>query len=146
MFYSVPHKGSNLGWIERKNLQKLLLLTTEVIELQKGSPILASLHEKFLEVIKRNENNVKFLTYLEDSISSFGVNKVVQWKGVLVHEDSLRFEIGPNYKLRIDHAHTCKPHAKDSITYLRTLNFIRDLMPKREQEDEKLLPYISFVL
>lgn len=146
VFYSVPHRGSNLDWIERRNLQKLLLLTTEVIELQKGSPILIDLHEKFLKLIDGNGQNIKFLTYLEDSVSSFGVNKVVQWKGVLVHEDSLRFEVGPNYKLDIDHAHTCKPYCKDDITYKRTLEFIRNLVPMIEEKDEKLMPFISFII
>lgn len=145
VFYSVPHKGSNLSWIERKNLQTLLQLTTEVIELQKGSPVLAELHEKFLNL---KNQDMKFLSYTEDSVSSFGVNKVVQWKGVLVHEDSLRFEKGPNFKLRIDHAHTCKPHSRDSITYVKTLEFIRSLMPKEEQSDanEEFLKYLSFIV
>lgn len=148
VFYSVPHKGSNLDWIERRNLQKLLMLTTEVIELQKGSPILVELHDKFLRMIKRNENKIKFLTYAEDAISSFGVNKVVQWKGILVHEDSLQFEFGPIHKLHIDHAHTCKPSSKQSITYSKTLEFIRKLVPVVQEynEDEKLLPFISFII
>lgn len=147
VFYSVPHKGSNLDWIERKNLQKLLLLTTEVIELQKGSPVLVDLHDKFLNILNHENNHIKFLTYAEDSVSSFGVNKVVQWKGVLVHEDSLHFEIGPVYRLNIDHSHTCKPYTKDSITYAKTLEFIRSLVPGNEKRsDEELLPFISFIL
>lgn len=147
VFYSVPHKGSNLDWIERKNLQKLLLLTTEVIELQKGSPVLVDLHEKFLNILNHDNSHIKFLTYAEDSISSFGVNKMVQWKGVLVHEDSLHFEIGPIHRLNIDHAHTCKPYTKNSITYVKTLEFIRSLVPGSEQRpDEELLPFISFIL
>lgn len=147
IFFSVPHKGSNLDWIERKNLQKLLMLTTEVIELQKGSPILVDLHEKFLNFINRPDINIKFMTFAEDSISIFGVNKVVQWKGILVHEDSLQFEVGPIYKLNIDHAHTCKPHSRESITYARTLEFIKDLMPiKTERKDEELMPFISFIM
>lgn len=148
VFYSVPHKGSNLDWIERRNLQKLLLLTTEVIELQKGSPILLELHEKFLNFVKRPEVDIKFMTFAEiNSVSSFGVNKVVQWKGVLVHEDSLQFELGPMYKLNIDHAHTCKPHSKEALTYARTLEFIKDLIPnKAERADEELMPFISFIL
>lgn len=145
VFYSVPHKGSNLGWIERKNLQKLLLLTTEVIELQKSSPMLLELHEKFLNL---SNQNIRFLSYGEDSISSFGVNKVVQWKGVLVHEDSLHFDKGENIKLKIDHAHTCKPNAKNSITYVRTLQFIKSIVPqkKQEDEDEELRAIISFFI
>lgn len=148
VFYSVPHKGSNLDWIERRNLQKLLLLTTEVIELQKGSPILVNLHDKFLKLIDCEDIDIKFLTYAEDSISSFGVNKVVQWKGVLVHEDSLQFEKGPIHKLHIDHAHTCKPDSRDSLTYAETLKFIRDLVPRvvEENEDDYLTPFISFIL
>lgn len=147
VFYSVPHKGSNLDWIERKNLQKILMLTTEVIELQKGSPVLVDLHEKFLNFVNNQERNIKFLTFAEDSISSFGVNKVVQWKGVLVHEDSLQFDLGPIFKLNIDHAHTCKPHNRDAITYAKTLEFIKDLMPvKGEPKDEELMPFISFIL
>lgn len=148
VFYSVPHKGSNLDWIERKNLQKLLMLTTEVIELQKGSPVLMELHEKFHQMLNRGDLDIKFLNYAENAISSFGVNKVVQWRGVLVHEDSLQFEIGPNYKLNIDHAHTCKPSSKTSITYSKTLEFIRSIVPKPKDfdEDEKLLPYISFII
>lgn len=147
VFYSVPHKGSNLEWIERRNLQKLLLLTTEVIELQKGSPILLELHEKFLDLIERRENPVKFLTFAETAISSFGVNKAVQWKGILVHEDSLNFGLGPIYKLNIDHAHTCKPNSRESITYAKTLELIRDLIPPTpEQRGEEILPYISFIL
>lgn len=148
VFYSVPHKGSNLDWIERRNLQKLLMLTTEVIELQKGSPILMNLHDEFLKLLNRDDVNIKFLTYSEDSISSFGVNKVVQWKGILVHEDSLQFEIGPNYKLNIDHAHTCKPNSRDSLTYAETLKFIRDLVPQnsKKSEDDYLTPFISFIL
>lgn len=144
VFYSVPHRGSNLSWIERKNLQKLLLLTTEVIELQKGSPVLMDLHDRFLNLSNRN---IEYLSYAEESVSSFGVNKVVQWKGVLVHEDSLQFEKGPNIKLKIDHAHTCKPHSKESITYRKTLEFIKALVPHKEAEkkDEQLMPYISFI-
>lgn len=156
IFYSVPHKGSNLDWIERKNLQKLLLLTTEVIELQKGSPVLIDLHERFLKLARRNER-LKFLTFLEDSISSFRLvgggqnafplNKVAQWKGVLVHEESLQFEIGPNYKLDIDHPHTCKPHSKDAITYTKTLDFIKSIVPTKENRVvEDLVPFISFIL
>lgn len=150
VFYSVPHKGSNLDWIERKNLQKLLQLTTEVIELQKGSPVLVDLHEKFLKFIRRPENSrIKFMTFAENAISSFGVNKVVQWRGVLVHEDSLQFEVGPTYQLNIDHAHTCKPHSKEALTYKRTMEFIRELMPsisKQPGRDEELIPFISFVI
>lgn len=147
VFYSVPHKGSNLDWIERRNLQKLLMLTTEVIELQKGSPVLLELHERFLELARRNEQSLKFLTFLENSISSFGVNKVVQWRGILVHEDSLRFEIGPSYELNIDHPHTCKPHSKDAITYAKTLDFIKSIVPANTSRNtEDLIPYISFIL
>jgi len=147
IFYSVPHKGSNLDWIERRNLQKLLMLTTEVIELQKGSPILLELHEKFLSLVNRHPKGIKFLTFVENSISSFGVNKVVQWRGLLVHEDSLQFEIGPNYKLNIDHAHTCKPHDRGAITYVKTVEFIKDLTsvsPKLEDED--FLKFVSFII
>lgn len=146
VFYSVPHKGSNLGWIERKNLQKLLLLTTEVIELQKSSPILLELHEKFL---KLSNQNIKFLTFAEDSVSSFGVNKVVQWKGVLVHEDSLNFDKGPIFKLKIDHAHTCKPYSRTTLTYVKTVDFIKSLVPEKKpqkDEDEDLRAVISFII
>lgn len=147
VFYSVPHRGSNLDWIERKNLQKLLLLTTEVIELQKDSPVLLELHDKFIKFIREKGSNIKFLTFAEDSVSSFGTNKVVQWKGVLVHPDSLQFEVGPVYKLDIDHANTCKPSSKNSITYLRTLDFIRDLVPTQaKQKDEDMLPLFTFTL
>jgi len=150
VFYSVPHKGSNLDWIERKNLQKLLQLTTEVIELQKGSPILVDLHERFLNFIKKPQNrNIKFMTFAENAVSSFGVNKVVQWRGVLVHKDSLSFELGPLYELNIDHAHTCKPHSKEALTYRKTMEFIQDLMPanlSKLQSDEELMPFISFVV
>lgn len=147
VFYSVPHKGSNLDWIERKNLQKLLLLTTEVIELQKDSPVLLELHENFLKLIRERGKKIKFLTYAEDSVSSFGTNKVVQWKGVLVHQDSLNFEIGPVYKLDIDHANSCKPSSKNSITYLKTLNFIRELVPTEpNQKDDDLLPLFTFTI
>lgn len=148
VFYSVPHRGSNLDWIERRNLQKLLMLTTEVIELQKGSPILVNLHNEFLKLLNRDDINMKFLSFAEDSVSSFGVNKVVQWKGVLVHEDSLRFEIGPIYKLNIDHAHTCKPDNQEALTYVETLKFIRDLVPRTIEKDDSdyLTPFISFIL
>lgn len=147
VFYSVPHKGSNLDWIERRDLQRLLQLTTEVIELQKGSPVLVELHEKFLNLINRPEVNIKFMTFAEKSISSFGVNKVVQWRGILVHEDSLQFEHGPVQKLQIDHAHTCKPHNREALTYKKTLEFIKDLIPaKRDPLDEELIPFISFIL
>lgn len=148
VFYSVPHKGSNLDWIERRNLQKLLLLTTEVIELQKGSPVLLNLHEEFLSFIERPDIDIRFMTFAEiNSVSSFGVNKVVQWKGVLVHEDSLQFEVGPLYKLNIDHAHTCKPHSKEALTYARTREFIKDLIPNKvERADEELMPFISFIM
>lgn len=146
VFFSVPHKGSNLDWIERRNLQKLLMLTTEVIELQKGSPVLVELHEKFLDFVKRQPDGVRFMTYAENAISSFGVNKVVQWRGLLVHEDSLHFEHGPIIRLNIDHAHTCKPHSKNAITYSKTLEFIRDLMPKSQKSlDEHWVSLISFL-
>lgn len=146
VFYSVPHKGSNLDWIERRNLQKLLMLTTEVIELQKGSPVLVELHEKFLDYVNRQPDGVKFMTFAENAISSFGVNKVVQWRGLLVHADSLHFEHGPIIKLNIDHAHTCKPHSKNAITYCKTLEFIRDLMPSSQKSfDEHLVSLISFL-
>lgn len=147
VFYSVPHKGSNLDWIERRNLQKLLMLTTEVIELQKGSPVLIDLHDRFLRMIGRpGRPELKFMTFAEKSISSFGVNKVVQWRGTLVHEDSLQFEVGPVYKLDIDHAHTCKPHSKEAITYKKTLEFIEDLIARKHRADEDLMPFISFIL
>lgn len=147
VFYSVPHKGSNLEWIERRNLQKMLMLTTEVIELQKGSPVLVNLHQKFLDLMQKQGDNIKFLTFYENAISSFGVNKVVQWKGILVHEDSLKFELGLNHVLNVDHAHTCKPHARESITYRKTMSLIRSLMPtNKENESDTLLPFMSFVI
>lgn len=139
VFYSVPHKGSNLDWIERKNLQKLLMLTTEVIELQKGSPLLVELHERFLNLARRPDVGIKFMTFAEEAVSSFGVNKVVQWKGILVHPDSLQFELGPLFKLNIDHANTCKPHGREALTYAKTLEFIKDLIPAQAEGDDKKL-------
>ena len=96
-----------------------------MIELQKSSPLLLELHQKFLDL---SNQNIRFLSYAEDAISSFGVNKVVQWKGVLVHDDSLRFDKGENITLEIDHAHTCKPNNRNSITYVKTLKFIESIL------------------
>lgn len=149
VFYSVPHRGSNLDWIERKNLQKILMLTTEVIELQKDSPTLLNLQKKFNEVVEDERyKDIKFISFLETGVSSFGVNKVVQWTGVLVHDDSLTFQKGPSYKLNIDHAHSCKPSSRKSITYTKTLELIKTLSNSddKRRKDENILPLISFTL
>lgn len=124
VFYSTPHLGSALASYSSQ-ARHLLLPSVEVKELCQKSPFLASLHENFLRLVDRHPA-VKFLSFGET------VPMKLSWmlQTILVTNDSADLGVGEFLPLDVDHVDVCKPSSKLDERYLKTSQFIKELISK----------------
>lgn len=124
VFYSTPHLGSALASYSSQ-ARHLLLPSVEVKELCQSSPFLASLHENFLGLVDRHPD-VKLLSFGETEPMK------LSWmlQTVLVTNDSADLGVGEFLPLDVNHVDVCKPSSQSDERYVRTAQFIKELISK----------------
>ncbi|RWS29746.1 protein SERAC1-like protein [Leptotrombidium deliense] len=124
VFYSVPHRGSELAtW--PTIVYNVILPSTEVKELMKDSPVLLSLQNKFLNIVRKRQ--LHCISFAETLKSKLGAKKV-KIKSLMVSKESANLGYGEFHLLSTDHHSTCKPVNKNSDSYRLTLEFILDVI------------------
>ncbi|XP_073238931.1 protein SERAC1-like isoform X2 [Porites lutea] len=121
VFYSTPHLGSALASYSSQ-ARHLILPSVEVKELCQKSPFLARLHENFLDLVKRHP--IRLLSYGE----TVPMQLTWMFQTVLVTNDSADLGVGEFVPLDVDHVDVCKPSSQTDERYLRTLQFIREIL------------------
>lgn len=131
VFYSVPHRGSNLVWPIK--MKRLALPSNEVLELCKGSPSLLALHDQFVSWASGliEENNLNVLSFGETKRSTFGLKNL---RTLMVTQDSANPGIG-EFRLMedTDHFDSCKPRWRGDLEYRTLVNFIEEAIKGRER-------------
>ncbi|GFX13580.1 protein SERAC1 [Trichonephila clavipes] len=128
IFFSVPHKGSDLVKLFQ-SIPYILQPSIDMKHLQKGSEKLLSLHENFKNFV--HQNHIHVLSFGELKKSKWGLTY-----SMLVTEDSSDPGLGEFYALPLDHLSTCKPESRESKVYEKTVEFLtkchgRDSLPSR---------------
>lgn len=121
VFYSVPHRGSNMAKLSDRT-KAMLLPSTEVIELERGSPVLAEIHEKFLTLV--NKYAIDCISFGEKLPSHIGTARF-KMTTHLVTKDSADPGMGEFYELETNHFNICKPDCRTAPNYQLVLDFIK---------------------
>ncbi|XP_054708699.1 protein SERAC1-like [Uloborus diversus] len=122
IFYSVPHKGSGIAsWFHFA--PRIFLPSIDILQLQKETPSLLSLHENFKRFVL--QNNVAILSFGETKKSSWGLSSAQ-----LVTLDSSDPGFGDFYKIPVEHLSTCKPFSRRSIAYRKVVEFLITHIPQ----------------
>ncbi|XP_056642679.1 protein SERAC1 [Diorhabda sublineata] len=116
MWYSVPHKGSKLADL---NLP-LLRRSVELLEIQKNCNFILNLHNKFLEIVKKEKPTMDIFSFIETSFTfmSFIYLKIVPY-------ESADAKIGIKCDVPLDHREICKPAGRDCFLYLELIKLIK---------------------
>ncbi|GFY48931.1 protein SERAC1 [Trichonephila inaurata madagascariensis] len=122
VFFSVPHKGSDLVKLFQ-SIPYILQPSIDMKHLQKGSEKLLSLHENFKNFV--HQNHIHVLSFGELKKSKWGLTY-----SMLVTEDSSDPGLGEFYALPLDHLSTCKPESRESKVYEKTVEFLTKCIPQ----------------
>lgn len=120
VLYSTPHFGTTAARLNAYT-KRLVFPSTELQDLEAGSPHLAELHHKFLEIVKSNHMQV----------ISFGETLPTRSMGLdvtYVPLESSNPGVGKYYKVEMNHINICKPGSKKSILFRKLHRLIWDVM------------------
>lgn len=145
VFFSVPHKGSNIAsWAAESTRKYVLFPSVEVKELVQNSPKLLTLHKQFVQLILNW--NVPVLSFGEGQPLKIAPRKNgSSWVTTSpVPPESSHPGIGI-FKLMADmnHLTICKPSSKECELYQQVLNFIMNCVPALAIEDVMKLDLLS---
>ncbi|XP_075532590.1 protein SERAC1-like isoform X1 [Dermacentor variabilis] len=117
VFYAVPHRGADLGDFTT-SFKLLLLPSVEVQELEKDSPHLLEIHDKFEKLVKKF--SIPCLSFGESvkTLLGFRMSKV------LVPVESADPGFGDFFVVDTSHLDICKPHRWSSFSYQLLLDFL----------------------
>ncbi|XP_042912246.1 protein SERAC1 isoform X1 [Parasteatoda tepidariorum] len=130
IFFSVPHKGSELASF-MQSVSYIFKPSVDVSQLQRDSPLLLSLHNDFMKIVKNN--NIGVLSFAETKKSKWLLN----WE--LVSKESAYPGFGEFNLLPVDHLSTCKPESRDSTVYLKIKGFLQQHIPIRKSASKSYL-------
>ncbi|XP_037282655.1 protein SERAC1 [Rhipicephalus microplus] len=127
VFYAVPHRGADLGDFTA-SFKLLLLPSVEVQELEKESPHLLEIHDKFEKLVKKF--GIPCLSFGErvKTVLGFRMSKV------LVPVESADPGFGDFFVLDTSHLEICKPHRWSSFSYQLLLDFLDHAFSSMSQD------------
>jgi len=111
VFYGTPHLGSHIAKLNTY-AKYLFFPSTEVVDLEAGSPRLVDLHLAFLEYAKAKGQNL--------DVISFGETKATPYMGLdltFVPKESAHPGVGQHFQVSVNHMNVCKPASRDSILF-----------------------------
>jgi|688.fasta_scaffold219586_1 pimeloyl-ACP methyl ester carboxylesterase len=119
VFIATPHSGSGISNFV-KYLGKLYSSTVTVKELEKHSPALRDINQRFRGIVEKRSIRVEVFFETEPVIFGFTV----------VDEGSSDPGLPGVVPIPIesDHINICKPESKTDVVFIRTINFIRKLL------------------
>ncbi|XP_064600503.1 protein SERAC1-like [Liolophura sinensis] len=123
IFYSVPHRGSQLAAMS-KHAAFLLYPSPEVLELSSDSPSLRSLHAQFVDFV--TERSIPCLSFGELRKTALGMTI----KTLIVPPESSDPGVGEYHPIYTNHLNICKPLSRTSPIYQMTLSFIHRCVPE----------------
>ncbi|KAH9390220.1 Serine active site containing protein 1 [Tyrophagus putrescentiae] len=140
VFFSVPNLGSEMA-VWSPQMQRIISPSAQVLELRKDSATLKELNERFIRL--SSDRTIDCLSFGE-GVHSMLLRSPIEWKFLLVPEESANPGIGRFIVLPEDHFHICKPRDREATAYRELVNFIATLVGETESGKrkgaEELLP------
>ncbi|CAG9137565.1 unnamed protein product [Plutella xylostella] len=126
LFYSTPHRGTALASMPRA-AAAFLWPSNDVRQLQRNSPVLLQLHQKFLN--KADAHNWETISFAETKPTL-----VTAFKVPIHFVDSTSADLGRGvfYEMPLDHLSICKPATRQSILYTTVLDVIQRTTARQE--------------
>jgi len=118
VFYGTPHLGSRIAKMNSYT-KYFFFPSTEVCDLEAGSPRLVDLHLSFLEMIERKGSKI--------DVVSFGETRATPYLGLdllFVPRESAHPGVGQHYEVAVNHMNVCKPSSRDSILFRKLRRLI----------------------
>ncbi|XP_027203855.2 protein SERAC1-like [Dermatophagoides pteronyssinus] len=128
VFYSVPHRGSEMA-VWSQNVQRIIYPSNHVLELQKDSPELLELNEKFIQLIRNHQ--IDCLSFGETKKCTL-LKKPIEWRALLVPEESANPGIGKFILLPENHFSICKPKDHNDRSYSELKEFLTEILLKEK--------------
>ncbi|XP_044259794.1 protein SERAC1 isoform X1 [Tribolium madens] len=122
VFYSTPHFGSSVASFSQASAL-VIWPSIEVQELQKNSPLLIQIHQKFLKLTENHP--MKIVTFVETKPT---VVSAMKFKFFVVEPDSGNPGYGEYYEIPLDHLGICKPASRHSFLYQKVLHMITSIL------------------
>ena len=121
MFFGTPHLGSSVAKLNTAT-KFFFFPSSEVNDLEEGSPQLLDLNQNFKNLVKEKEN-FKIISFAEAmSTPMFGIDMT------FVSPESANLGIGEHYQIKANHLNVCKPDSKESIIYRKFVDLLLDVI------------------
>ncbi|XP_046909816.1 protein SERAC1 isoform X2 [Dermatophagoides farinae] len=133
VFYSVPHRGSEMA-VWSQNIQRIIYPSNHVLELQKDSPQLLQLNDEFIRLVR--DRQIDLLSFGETKKCTLLKNPI-EWRALLVPEESANPGIGKFILLPENHFSICKPKDRNDRSYRELKEFIAEILLKEKLESTK---------